>query len=267
MSTSKRDHITALGSSFAAGPDITPVEHVTAGRSSRNYAHQLAKNLDAELTDLSVSGATLLHVLRDQQFCGDAIFAPQLQRLRRNTTIVTMTCGGNDIDYVGSLIDQTMKSLLSPQDPRNIATATKPKPIPLQTLKHRLGAVLDEIHTIAPKARVYMVQYLSILGTATRPGHDVALNADKVSKFDDVALQLANSYFAAAATRSQWVEVIPVAERSREHCLGSTDEWVRGCTVDMLNNGPAPYHPNLEGHTAVANMLYERITAKRRARL
>ncbi|KAK3047429.1 hypothetical protein LTR09_011176 [Extremus antarcticus] len=265
MNGSRRIRITALGSSFAAGPDIRPVEHLNAGRSSRNYAHQLARRLDADLTDLSVSGATLLHVLRDKQTVGDSVFEPQLHGLRSNTTIVTMTCGGNDIDYIGRMIDQTIESLLSPQDPRVVAAAFKPPPLSLEALERRLGEVLDKIHTLAPKAKVYMVQYLSIMGKATRPCLDVVLTAENVHKFDNVALQLAKSYDDAAASRSKWVEVIPVAEFSREHGLGSQHEWVRNCTVDMLDKDIAPYHPNLQGHTAVANMLYERIVATNKA--
>jgi hypothetical protein len=45
--------IIALGSSFAAGPGIEPIEDTNAMRSSRNYAHLLADRLGANLVDLS----------------------------------------------------------------------------------------------------------------------------------------------------------------------------------------------------------------------
>ena len=60
-------HIAALGSSFAAGPAIEPIVDTTARRSSNNYAHLTAAALDAKLTDLTSSGATLLNVLSQPQ--------------------------------------------------------------------------------------------------------------------------------------------------------------------------------------------------------
>ena len=63
------DHrlIAALGSSFAAGPGIEPIVDAAASRSGRNYAHQLAERLGAELVDLTVSGATTANVLDTPQ--------------------------------------------------------------------------------------------------------------------------------------------------------------------------------------------------------
>lgn len=60
-------HLVALGSSFAAGPGIDPVADVQAMRSSNNYAHQLTRRLDWQLTGLSVSGATSANVVDTPQ--------------------------------------------------------------------------------------------------------------------------------------------------------------------------------------------------------
>ena len=263
--------IASLGSSFAAGPSITPIEDEAAGRSSQNYAHQLAKKLNADLTDLSVSGATLLNVLCEKQITeGGSVFQPQLSLLHGNTEIVTITCGGNDIDYIGSLIDQTVKSYVDPKHPLVFAASRKPVPLPQSALVTRLEAVLDEVHRKAPKARVYLVQYLSIIGTHTRPIRDISLSLEHVEHFDYIAQLLAEDYVEAARSRTAWVEVVPVAMESREHGIGSPQPWVRGFSMDMLEHGPAPYHPNLAGHTAVAEMLYARIVgdeAVRGARL
>ncbi|MET4094444.1 hypothetical protein [Arthrobacter sp. UYCu712] len=50
-------HLTALGSSLAAGPGIEPLIDRRAMRSRANYTHLLAQTLGAELTDLTLSGA------------------------------------------------------------------------------------------------------------------------------------------------------------------------------------------------------------------
>ena len=103
-------HIAALGSSFAAGPNIYPIENEAARRSSRNYAHQLAAKIQASsqenkltLTDLTVSGASILNVLEEPQRVGGVVFPPQLRGLPPDADIVTFTCGGNDVKYIRSL--------------------------------------------------------------------------------------------------------------------------------------------------------------------
>ena len=58
MSIRQYRHVASLGSSFAAGPGIEPAADRAARRSARNYPHLLAARLGAELTDLTVSGAT-----------------------------------------------------------------------------------------------------------------------------------------------------------------------------------------------------------------
>jgi hypothetical protein len=67
------------------------------------------------------------------------------------------------------------------------------------------------------------VQYLSVIGDQTRPLYDLALTAEHIQAFDSVAKLLAQAYVDAAEDRSRWVEVVPVADVSREHGLGSEE--------------------------------------------
>ncbi|MDT7700403.1 MAG: hypothetical protein QOJ30_2728, partial [Pseudonocardiales bacterium] len=53
----------AMGSSFAAGPGITPVLDRSALRSGRNYAHRIAETLELDLVDVTYSGATTATIL------------------------------------------------------------------------------------------------------------------------------------------------------------------------------------------------------------
>ena len=72
----------ALGSSMAAGPGITPRANGApwpAGRSARNYPHLVAAQLGLDLVDVTYSGATTAHVLRDRQFGAP----PQVEALDR----------------------------------------------------------------------------------------------------------------------------------------------------------------------------------------
>lgn len=160
-------HITALGSSFAAGPGIEPLEDPTAGRSSLNYAHQLASKLNADLTDLTVSGATLLNVLNEKQHLARQLYEPQLEHLPKGTDIVTLTCGGNDIGYIGCLTQDSLMSYLGGGQETSDSRPTAPF-LDLRQLTSRLLAVLDKVHSLAPNARVMLVEYLSTIGNDTR---------------------------------------------------------------------------------------------------
>jgi len=97
-------HITALGSSFAAGVSIPPQSGPKAAfRSEKNYAHLLAQKLDAKLTDLTISGATLKTIGEDPQTAIGETFAPQIEGLGEDVDVVTITAGGNDLGYIGDL--------------------------------------------------------------------------------------------------------------------------------------------------------------------
>ena len=102
----KKLKIASLGSSFAAGPGIPPqIQPLHAGRSGRNYPHLLAQQLDAELTDLTVSGSTLLDITVNQRIdpLTGGFFPTQLSNLPEDADIITITAGGNDINYIGAL--------------------------------------------------------------------------------------------------------------------------------------------------------------------
>lgn len=257
----QRTRIAALGSSFASGPTIYPLENDAAQRSKRNYAHQLAGKLDADLTDLSVAGATLLNLLNETQIANGVAFPPQLDSLPKETDIVTLTCGGNDLNYIGDLMDTTLRSYFGPPKWSSQVASYRGSPqISLSELTERYCRVVDKIHGIAPKAKVYLVQYLSLIGNDTKPLYDVALSLDSTNHFDKVAALLARANEEVAARFSGWVEVIPVAKASKDHALGSPTPWVNGFSTGV--SGPASYHPNLAGHTAVAELLYEQIKGK-----
>jgi lysophospholipase L1-like esterase len=249
LSTSTMDQkklrIASLGSSFAAGPDIPPqIKPLAAMRSGQNYPHLLAQRLNAELTDLSVSGATLLNITVEPQSASfsEDVFPPQISNLPRDADIITVTAGGNDINYIGGMISDACG-----------ATMQLPDPLTLDELAQRLGGVLDELHKQAPNARIYLVEYLAILGPDTRPDQDIPFDQERITYHSGVASLLQHAYLAAAESRCDWCERVPIHELSQGHALGSKEPWVGG-----FDGGPL-LHPNLDGMKAVADVLFDRI--------
>jgi lysophospholipase L1-like esterase len=231
--------IASLGSSYAAGPGISPqVQPASAGRSGVNYAHLLSKQLGANLTDLSVSGATLLNLLNVSQ----NTFAPQIRGVPDNSDLILVLGGGNDINYIGGLV----------------ADGNRRGPDENQ-LAARYGAVLDALHSKVPKAQIVVIEYLTILGADVRPGVNVPFNASRIQYHKGVFDSLQRSTAKAADSRNPWCKRIAAASLSDAHGLGSQVPWVSG----RVNNGSAAWHPNAAGHAAVANFLIRELNSTR----
>lgn len=251
----QRLSIVALGSSFAAGPGIQPIISNAAMRSGRNYAHQLAERLNANLTDLSASGATLLNVLSEVQIGLDGTrLQPQVGQLPDAVDIVTLTAGGNDLSYSGGMISESAGMPL-PETPA----------VSEEQLTKRFVDIIDRVKQVAPNATIYLVEYISVFGDSTKPGVDTPLTKSRIQHYRSIEAVLKAAYGAAASARPG-VKLVPISEQSRGHEVGTPEPWVSGFSVDMLigmmSNGVGPYHPNLAGHEAVAKALYDMIAPK-----
>ncbi|KAJ5714023.1 uncharacterized protein N7483_011204 [Penicillium malachiteum] len=266
--------VVSLGSSFAAGPGINPqVAPLSAKRSGQNYPHLLAKELDAELTDLSVSGATLLNITTTPQnaiFSKD-VFEPQILSVPTDADIITLTAGGNDIGYIGDMMFDAGKATTVGMVANCIIQAAKPimsifcrpaeksTPLTPEGLSQRLGETLDAIHERAPNAHIYLVEYLAILGPITKPAIDIPFNQERIDHHSQVASALQNAFATAADTRSEWCERVPIHELSSDHVLGSKEPWVGGFALSSLFRGGIVLHPNLDGMKAIAKILLLKI--------
>jgi len=254
--------IVNLGSSFSAGPGIPPQVNTAAGRSGANFAHLLAKELHADLTDLSVSGATLLNITETPQVANGQTFPPQIQGVPEDADIVLVLGGGNDMSYVGGLFMEhtwMMTAFSLVNRIKGASMPDMPPPADEDEVIRRFGKVLDALHAKAPKARVIVVEYLTLLGPDTKPVTDVPFDAERLKHHQAVATKLQSATRKVVDTRSEWCERIPMAELSQGHGIGSAEPWVFGCTAMEQLTGKTWYHPNAEGMKAVAKFLHEHI--------
>src|SRR5689334_15441733 len=85
----------ALGDSYSAASGVLPLDPTAAPqclRSTRNFAHVIAAQTGAQLTDVTCGGADTSD-FSTAQYPG---VAPQLNAVAADTQLVTMTIGGND---------------------------------------------------------------------------------------------------------------------------------------------------------------------------
>lgn len=257
----------SLGSSYASGPGIRPQKSRVAMRSAHNFATILAEKFNAELTDLSVSGATLGNVLNEPQkaWMGLKKFPPQLDGLAPDTDVVLLTGGGNDLNYDNAIFRDVLGSkFLGRIWAKFIPLPGEGQDMKAEHLVRRFSDVIDAIQRKSPKAKILLVEYFTLLGPYTRPGIDVALEKGRMEYHKSISLKLQRAHEKAAEGRKN-VFLIPVRKLSRDHGLGSEEPWLEGFSFRMMLSAKAPFHPNARGMQAVADELYTQLKEKRMA--
>lgn len=249
--------VVSLGSSFAAGPLIRPVVDVDAARSGRNYPHLTAARLGAELVDLTVSGATTATILDEPQTTTSGkVYAPQIEGVPRNADVVTVTAGGNDLNYTAATLFAAFRRL-DPAHPTSRFLAQRfpdglqePSDEMVEAAESGLVRIVEGVAARTEDARVVLVDYLTVIGGGTS-GAACFDDAER-----DLLLRMGAALGAAyvrAAERSG-AELLRMSEVSREHGLDSAEPWVRGLLTDPASS-TASFHPNALGMEQVADEL------------
>lgn len=260
----------AMGSSFASGPGVTRLADDRDPRCTRsydNYARQTARQLQLELVDVSCGGATSDHVRN-----GWNELPPQVAALTHDTRLVTVTIGGNDVGYVAGLFAGSCSET---------ANATEVVKTACATLRQRMGsrpvapvavsdeekwsaaeagllAIAAEVARRSPNARLVFVEYLTLVPAG--PLCSVApLSLAAAEEARKTATRLAK--LTETVALKSGAELLPIADISVGHDACAPTPWVTAFVPRNPANakGFAPYHPNLDGMTAVADALIKKL--------
>ena len=254
--------LVALGSSFAAGPGLEPVVDRAAGRSGRNYAQLVATRLGARLVDATVSGATTATILEQPQRVLTRVFERQVESVHADTDLVTVTAGGNDLGYLGGILQTALLGRLGRSRlTRPIAhlisgrKALRPvSPEQVEAVTDGMVRIVTDVRARAPRARVVLVDYLPVFTEATTTGPGVPLRAAEIGHFRDVAAALSQAY--AEASRRTGADLIPASAYGQGHGAGSPDPWV---SLLRLRSLASSFHPTPAGMQAVADAVLDRL--------
>ncbi|MGW1269844.1 SGNH/GDSL hydrolase family protein [Streptomyces sp. NPDC002491] len=263
----------ALGSSFAAGGGLLPVDPAgtgaLCGRALTAYPYLVAKSLGLELENATCGGATIDNIVSVPQQLTDQnqtrSIDPQIRAVDRDTRLVTVTVGGNDVQYVTDLIAQACRGDLAvnPQSAfSNLLLSLGACNAPddsavkaaLRGLQDEFVAMVHAIRARAPRARIVLVDYLTILPRNGKPCAELPIPQERQRFLLGVAhgLDLATE----AAARRTGVESVAASRESRDHDVCSSDPWTTGYEAS-----PNIMHPKEAGHAAVARALIRQLTS------
>jgi lysophospholipase L1-like esterase len=234
----------ALGSSYAAGFGIAPLvpDAGACGRSELDYPHLVAQALHLQLDDVSCGGAVTANVLTTPQ--GSA--PPQLDAVTASTRLVTMTIGGNDVNYVGTAIvcGQPHATCAATANPAQTDAA-------FQVLPRSLTEVIDAVRAKAPKAIIVLVTYVRLVPPTPCPALDYSPAATRLVASMGARLE---RVFVKVA-RAEHVRLVDPYAIGAAHgpCAKGANKWVAGL---VATNG-FEFHPTVAGHREMAHLVEE----------
>ncbi|MFF4403468.1 SGNH/GDSL hydrolase family protein [Streptomyces sp. NPDC001404] len=251
----------ALGDSYAAGAGVPSQSAGLCMRSSRNYGHMVAETLKREAAtssykDVTCAAAKVDALTTTQTDVGIPVNGPQLDAVTRDTGLVTLTIGGNNLgtSTLGFVDVVATCAALSVTNPfgapcRDHYGDTLDKR--LDAAAPQLAAALQRIHAKAPRAKVLVAGYPAVLPDDPKKclfkmpatTGDLAYLRSVIGKLNDMVST------TAVANGAAYVDTLS-ATKGHDAC--SSDRWIEG----ILPVKPAlSLHPNATGERVMAEAV------------
>lgn len=253
----------ALGDSFAAGPGISPADKgEPCFRSAVNYPRLVAEQLGVKVfRDVTCSGARTENILTTPQSgrTAESTVPVQLEALGADTTLVTLTIGGNDAGLL-TVANQCVNQRAEPDGEsckdRLTADGVDRGAQAVDAVGPSISAVLNAIHAKAPRARVLVTSYALYTrdgGCAAQPvwPRDATYLQDLVDRLADLTRA------AAAAQQAEFVDLIGPGA-GHDSCDAS-ENWVNGVVARRPQDGVVPLHPTGLGEANFARLIVEQL--------
>ncbi|WP_296942039.1 SGNH/GDSL hydrolase family protein [uncultured Massilia sp.] len=237
----------SMGSSYAAGPGVGVPDKASGGcgRSMSNYARTVAQRHGFDLVDVACSGATTDNILEQ----GQHGFPAQVEAVTRDTRLVSVLIGGNDIEYVGNLFGLSCRAAGKAACKITGEADVERR---LAALPEKLDRVVAEVRRRAPAARIVLVGYLPAEPAGGATCAALAMTDADARRMRDTSARLARVFEDTA--RRNGIDLVRAAALAAGHDACSADAYVTGRQPAQVPGWPEPvaYHPTQAGMDRVA---------------
>lgn len=238
----------ALGDSFASmGSEANVADNDFCARSSDNYPGQFALLSNAMLTDVTCQGAVTSDITQNRDTPQGPIPA-QVEALNEDTDVVTLTIGGNDINFGALAFCANTPGDCESQLAADTETS-------LAALPGKLDGVYAAIAQRAPHARIITTGYLPLVSNTANCDVPTDITPADHMWFDSVSNQV-NEVVQQAAQRHGATFVMPDNANEHTACEPAPERWT---SFDGAETGSFAMHPTGLGQTAMAKAIEKQI--------
>jgi lysophospholipase L1-like esterase len=241
----------ALGDSYSAASGVVPPDPTAPPaclRSSRNYPHVLAAKIATQLTDVTCGAADTSHFFT-AQYQG---VPPQLDAVKKDTQLITMTIGGNDSGvFINSIVECGVAgaSTLGQGSPCKDKYGSSFETTIKQTTYPSLVKALKAVRAKAPRARVAILSYPWILPTSGGCYPQMPVATGDVPYLRHLQATLNDAVRRAAATTGATYVDLNTVSNGHDACKPTGVRWVEPV---LTGTNPVIVHPNALGESKMA---------------
>jgi lysophospholipase L1-like esterase len=252
--TPAKPRYVAMGDSAAAAPGVPePAPPLGCQKSTNDYPSVLARRIaPAGFTDVTCSGAVAADITDLAQLTSDGAVPPQIDAVHSDTTLITITVGGNDVGLAADAARcRAASRTAAPCAEKFVAGGVDRISVAIAAHVPVWGALIDAVRAKAPGARIVWVGYLTYI----RPGgcypeqpilpQDATYFQSKIDELDDRQRQL------AGAKGIDYFDTRPLSV-GHDMCAPPDQRYVEGF---VPVHPAAPLHPNAAGAAAVGDAL------------
>jgi len=252
--TAEYPRYVAIGDSYTSAP-LVPETDPQDGclRSSGNYPSLVAAALEGtQLEDVSCAGADTTSLIGVQRTFDGLSRPPQLQAVTEDTSLVTVSIGGNDFGLFSTFVGGCAQiASTDPDGSPCTDVASEDGPEVLAKIEERISSVVQGVRGRAPEARILVVGYPQIV-----PQGDRACPALPIADGDLAFARTMNRGLAEAleeGARKGGAEYVDAYALSEGHDVCSDDPWIAG--KETVEGQALAFHPFAAHQEAVAQEI------------
>jgi lysophospholipase L1-like esterase len=219
----------ALGDSYSSGVGADDYDPDSGSCRRGSHAYPVlwaAAHSPASFAFVACGGATT-----------DTVRASQLGVLTADTSLVTISVGGNDIGFANVMI---ACKLGSTSDCANAVAGSESQS--RAVLPAKLATTYADIKAKAPNARLIVLGYPRLFETADDCGLFAMSLANRTRLNEGADVLEATVKAQAEAAGATYVTL---NNKFEEHRVCASQPWINGTVIDVVNS----YHPRAEGYS------------------